>query len=99
MKKTIELTPRSSKWIFVIIGIGNTFGGINPLLLGDALNHWIFSTLAIVLVVGGILSFIYGIILFNPQSNFAPCVHIDEKVILIKSDPPYLRNKFQNHLF
>ena len=86
MKKTIELTPKSTKWIFIFNGIVNTFVGINTLLLGDGLNHWIFLALAILLIVAGPLFFIYGIILFNPYGKIAPRVHIDEKVILIKSD-------------
>ena len=86
MKKTIELTPKSTKWIYIFNGIANTFVGINTLLLGDVLNHWIFLTIALSLVIVGPTSFIYAIILFNPYGKIAPSVQIDEKVILIKSD-------------
>ena len=85
MKKTIELTPKFTKWGFIFNGIFNTAIGINLLFQSDSWFHWT-SILAIFLVIAGPMVLIYGIILFNPFNKFAPKVQIDDQGLLIKND-------------
>jgi hypothetical protein len=91
MKKTIPLThnPRLisrsvSKWLFILVGIGNTINGIDKLMEGS-LSTWILF-LSIFLLLTGLLMLTLGIILFNPKSRFAPKVEVDDEQIIIRED-------------
>jgi hypothetical protein len=85
MKKTIELTPKFTKWAFVFNGIVNTAIGFNALIQSDSWIHWT-SMLGIILFVGGLVLFFFGLILFRPSSKLNPRVVIDEKRLVIKED-------------
>ena len=85
MKRTIELTPKSTKWIFIFNGTVNTAIGTNLLIHTDSWTHW-SSILAFILIIAGPILTIYGIILFNPKIKVVPKVQVDDKGILIKED-------------
>jgi hypothetical protein len=85
MKKTIELTPKSTKWFFVYNGVVNTAIGINSLLLNNSWIHWT-SILGIILIVSGPILFIYGLILFRPSNTIIPRITINERGLIIKGD-------------
>ena len=85
VKRTIELTPKWTKWSYLFNGIVNTAIGINILAQANSWMHW-SSVLAYVLVFAGPILVIYGIILFNPVGNFAPKVQVSEKGVGIKAD-------------
>ncbi len=78
MKKTIELTPKFTKWAFVFNGIVNTAIGLNFILQAETWLHWSII-LGIILVLAGPIFIIYAIILFNPQNKITPKVQLDEK--------------------
>lgn len=85
MKKTIELTPKFTKWGFVINGTVNTAIGLNLVLQADTWLHWV-TIGGIFLVLAGPILVIYAIILFNPNNKITPKVQLDEKGIYIKQD-------------
>ena len=85
MKRTIELTPKFTKWAFLFNGIVNTAIGINLIIQSDSWIHWT-SILSILLIVGGPMLLVYGVILFNPFNKLAPKVQVDDQGLLIKSD-------------
>ena len=85
MAKTIELTPKATKWIFIVNGTINLALGISQILQADSMGTW-GSVLGTILVLAGPLMIIYGVILFNPVNKLTPKVHVDENGILIKED-------------
>ena len=82
MKKTIELTSKWTKWMFIINGTINSAIGTNQLLLSDSMPNW-GAILGIILVLAGPLMIIYGVILFYPTNKLTPKVQIDETGIMI----------------
>lgn len=82
MKKIIELTPKWTKWVFIINGAINSAIGINQLLQSDSISNW-GSILGVILLIGGLLMIIYGVILFYPTNKLTPKVQLDESGILI----------------
>lgn len=85
MKKTIELTPKSTRWIFIFNGAVNTAIGLRVMLEMDSWVHWT-SILGIILIVGGPILFIYGIILFNPSNKLSPTISVNEQGLIINRD-------------
>lgn len=85
MNRTIELTPKSSRWIFLFNGAINAAIGLRIMLQMDSWIHWT-SILGVVLVVGGPILFVYGIILFNPSNKLTPTIQIDEVGLKINRD-------------
>jgi len=85
MTKTIELTPKATKWIFIFNGTINSVIGISQLLRTDSMTTW-GSVLGIILAFTGPLMILYGIILFNSGNKLTPRVNVDENGILIKTD-------------
>jgi len=85
MKRTIELTPKSTKWIYLFNGAVNTAIGINILLQSESWIHWA-SILSILLVLAGPLLFVYGIILFYPSNKLTPTINIDQQGLRINRD-------------
>jgi hypothetical protein len=85
MTKTIELTPKSTKWIFLFNGITNSAIGLQQLLTTDSWAGW-GSLFGIVLIVAGPLMLIYGAILFSRTNKLTPKIKVDEIGILIKED-------------
>ncbi len=85
MTKTIELTPKSTKWIFVMNGIINSGIGLRQLSISDSWTSW-GSLLGLLLIIAGPLSFIYGVVLFIRKNKLTPKVQIDDNGILIKQD-------------
>ena len=85
MKKTIELTPKSTKWFFVYNGVVNTAIGINALLSTNSWIHWT-SILGIILIVSAPILLIYGLILFRPSNKLIPRITINERGLIIKGD-------------
>ena len=84
-KTTIELTPKTTKWIFLFNGIVNSGVGLRLLLTADSWTSWT-SILGLLLIIAGLLLFIYGIILFNRTNKLTPKVQIDDTGITIKED-------------
>ena len=85
MTKTIQLTPKSTKWIFVINGIINSGIGLRQLSTSDSWTNWV-SILGLLLVVAGPLMFIYGLVLFGRTNRLTPKIQVDDNGILIKED-------------
>jgi hypothetical protein len=85
MTKTIELTPKSTKWIFVVNGVINSGLGIRQILAADSWTNW-GSILGLLLIVVGPLMVMYGLILFVPESRLTPKIKVDENGIFIKED-------------
>jgi hypothetical protein len=85
MKRTIELTPKYTKWIFIFNGIVNTAIGINMILQSNTWMHWT-SIVNILLIIGGPVLFVYGIILFGPFKKLTPKVQVDDQGLFIKKD-------------
>jgi hypothetical protein len=85
MTKTIELTPKSTKWIFVMNGIIHSGLGLQQLLTADSWTNW-GSLLGLLLLVAGPLLLIYGIILFNRTNKLTPKIQVNDTGILIKED-------------
>lgn len=85
MTKTIELTPKTAKWIFIFNGIVQTALGLRHLSTSDSLTVW-GSVLGLLLVIAGPISLIYGLILFNQTNRLTPKVQVDDNGIKIKQD-------------
>lgn len=85
MYRTIELTPKSTKWIYLFNGLVNTAIGINILVQSESWIHW-SSILSILLVIAGPLLFVYGIILFYPSNKLTPTIQIDKQGLNINRD-------------
>ena len=85
MTKTIELTPKTTKWIFVFNGIINSGLGLRQLYTSDSWTNW-GSILGLVLLIAGPLLLIYGLVLFNRTSKLTPKVQVDDNGIIIKED-------------
>jgi len=85
MTKTIELTPKTAKWIFVFNGIINSGLGLRQLYTSDSWTSW-GSILGLLLIIGGPLLLIYGLILFNRTNKLTPKVQVDDIGIIIKED-------------
>jgi hypothetical protein len=83
MAETIELTPRTTNWIFVGNGIFNTGLGLRLLSAADSWTHW-SSIAGLLLTVGGLLLLIYGLILLSRTNKLTPKVQLDDTGILIK---------------
>jgi len=84
MIKTIELIPKSTKWIYLFNGIVNSAIGIQQLLTSDSWS-WLLL-FGLILTVGGPLMIIYSLILFSRTSALAPRIQIDETGVLIRED-------------
>lgn len=85
MTKTIELTPKTTRWIFVINGIINSGLGLQQLSNADSWASW-GSVIGLLLIIAGPLLFIYGLILFNQANMLTPKFQIDDNRIIIKED-------------
>lgn len=85
MTKIIELTPKSTKWIFVINGIIYTGLGLRQLSISESWTHWT-SIIGLLLIVAGPLMFTYGLILFGQTNKLTPKIQVDENGILIKEN-------------
>ena len=85
MTKIIELTPKSTKWIFVMNGIINSSLGLLQLSASDSWTSW-GSILGILLVIAGPLMIVYGLILFSRTNRLVPKVLVDNNGIIIKED-------------
>lgn len=83
--KTIELLPKSTRWIVLFNGVVNTFIGVLQFTHGNPWTHWA-SILGILLVVAGPLMMVYAFVLFNPGNPYTPKVKIDDHIITIKPD-------------
>lgn len=81
MAKTIEMTPKSTKWVFIINGIVNSAVGGRIFYTTDFSANW-ESILGIILVIAGPLSIIYGLILFNQKSKMSTKNQGDQKGVL-----------------
>jgi hypothetical protein len=84
-KTTIELTPKTTKWIFVFNGIINSGLGLRQLSVADSWTSW-GSVLGLLLTITGPLLLIYGLILFNRANKLTPKVQVDNDGITIKED-------------
>jgi hypothetical protein len=84
MIKTIELIPKSTKWIYLFNGIVNSIIGIQQLLTSDTWS-WLLL-FGLILTVGGPLMIIYSLILFSRTSVLTPRIQIDETGVLIRED-------------
>lgn len=97
MKKTILLTRNPnglnatvSKLLFILLGLSGLIrGGFD---LASATSAFWSTTIALLLVVSGIMMLMLGFILFNPKNKFSPKIEIDENNISIREDV-YLRTK------
>ena len=85
MQRIIELTPKSTKWIFLFNGAVNSVIGLRILLEMDSWIHWT-SILAVILIIGGPIMFVYGIILFNTSNKLTPTIKLDEVGLKINRD-------------
>lgn len=85
MINTIELTPKSTKWIFVFNGIINSALGLRQLYTADSWTSWA-SILGLLLIIAGPLLLIYGLILFSRTNKLTPKVQVDNNGIIIKED-------------
>ena len=85
MRETIELTPKSTRWIFVINGVINSVLGLRLLLTTDSWMNW-SSILGLLLIVAGPLMLMYGLILFGRNNRLIPQIQVGENEILIKED-------------
>jgi hypothetical protein len=85
MTKTIELTPKTTKWIFIFNGIINSGLGLRQLYTADSWTSW-GSILGLLLIIAGPLLLIYGLILFNRTNKLTPKVQVDDNGIIIKED-------------
>lgn len=83
MKKTIELTPNNSKWIFIFNGLVITGVGLRQLATADTWTSW-DAAFGIFLLIGGLASLIHGLILFSKNSKLTPSVQVDDNGIVIK---------------
>ena len=77
MQNTIELTPKSTKWIYLFNGVVYTALGVRTILNMDTWVHW-SSILAVLLIISGPIFFVYGIILFYPSNKLTPAIQINE---------------------
>ena len=84
-KTTIELTPKTTKWIFLFNGIINSGLGLRQLSTADSWTSW-GSVLGLVLIIAGPLMIIYGVILFNRTNKLTPKVQVDDNGITVKAD-------------
>ena len=97
MRKTILLTRNPnglnatvSKLLFILLGLSGLIrGGFD---LASATSTFWSTTIALLLVVSGIMMLMLGFILFNPKNKFSPKIEIDENNISIREDV-YLRTK------
>lgn len=85
MTKTIELTPKATKWIFVFNGVVNSGIGLRQLSTANSWTSW-DSILGMVLVIAGPLLLIYGLILFNRTNKLTPKIQVDDNRIIITED-------------
>ncbi len=85
MTKTIELTPKTTKWILIINGLINTGIGISQIYIADSWTSWGFL-LGLLLIVAGPLFIMYGIVLFSRTNKLIPKIQVDKNGILIKED-------------
>ena len=90
MKKTISLLENQGmplavrKWGTTIFGLFNLTIGIR--YLGEyQLTNLVIGIGSSLLIVGGLIMFIIGLILFNPTSKLAPKFEIDDIEINIKT--------------
>ena len=84
------LNATVSKLLFILLGLSGLIrGGFD--LASSTSTFW-STTIALLLVVSGIMMLMLGFILFNPKSKFSPKIEIDENNILIREDV-YLRTK------
>ena len=83
MTKTIELTPKSTKWIYVMNGVILSGIGLRQLYSIDSWTHWT-SILGLLLIICGPLFFIYGMILFSVTNRLTPKIRVDANGVLIK---------------
>ena len=85
MKRIIELTPKSTKWIFLFNGAVNTAIGINIILELNSWIHWT-SILGFILIVAGPILFFYGLILFNSSNKLNLRIEVNEQGLKINRD-------------
>lgn len=85
MTKTIDLTPKTTKWIFVFNGIINSGLGLRQLSITDSWLSW-GSALGFLLIISGPLLLIYGLILFTRTNKLTPKVQVDDNGIIVKED-------------
>lgn len=85
MEKIIELTPKTTKWIYLVNGLVNCFVGYLQFLRRDSWTNWA-TILGIVLVIAGPIMITYSLILFNSRNKLTPKVQLDETGISIKQD-------------
>lgn len=85
MQSTIELTPKSTRWIFLFNGAVNSVIGLRIILQMDSWLHWT-SILAFILIIGGPILFVYGIILFNPSNRLSPRIQVNDEGLKINRD-------------
>lgn len=79
-----------SKLLFILLGLSGLIrGGFD---LASATSTFWSTTIALLLVVSGIMMLMLGFILFNPKNKFSPKIEIDENNISIREDV-YLRTK------
>lgn len=85
MKKTIELTPKSTKWIYIINGIIHTAIGIRQLTVAEQFLSWA-GIIGVLLVVAGPVSLFIGLIVFKKNNRLCPKIEIDESGLMIRED-------------
>lgn len=85
MTKTIELTPKTTRWIFVFNGVVNSGLGLRQLYTSDSWISW-NSILGLLLLMAGSLLLIYVLILFNRTNKLTPKVQVNDNGIIIKTD-------------
>ncbi|MGF1637831.1 MAG: hypothetical protein ACFCUU_12210 [Cyclobacteriaceae bacterium] len=83
MSRIIDLTPTSTKWMFIIFGIINTSIGVRQIFLAESYIDWGFA-FGLLLSICGSLMLIYGLILSSKSNSLRPNVLVDEEGILIK---------------
>ena len=88
--KSTRANATVSKLLFILLGLSGLIrGGFD---LASATSAFWSTTIALLLVVSGIMMLMLGFILFNPKNKFSPKIEIDENNILIREDV-YLRTK------
>jgi hypothetical protein len=79
MSKIVELSPKSQKWIYIIIGTVNSAIGIRIFYHSNSLLDWELI-LSIMLVTCGPILLLYGLLLFW----LSPKLGVDNQGIFIK---------------
>ncbi len=85
MSKTIELTPKTTKWIFLFNGIIILGLGLRQIYQTESWTNW-SSLVGILLIVSGSLLAIYGLILVKGMNKLIPKIQVDNYGILVKED-------------